>query len=33
LKPFNELAPPALDATKLGDDSNVGELMQEAGLL
>ena len=33
LKPFSELEPPALDATKLGDDSNVGELMQEAGLL
>jgi iron(III) transport system substrate-binding protein len=33
LKPFNELEPPALDATKLGDDSSVGELMQEAGLL
>ncbi len=33
LKPFSELEPPALDATKLGDDSSVGELMQEAGLL
>jgi iron(III) transport system substrate-binding protein len=33
LKPFNELQPPALDATKLGDDSSVGELLQEAGLL
>src|SRR4029077_17589843 len=33
LKPFAELQPPALDAVKLGDDSNVGELLQEAGLL
>lgn len=33
LKPFDQLQPPALDATKLGDDSNVGELLQEAGLL
>jgi iron(III) transport system substrate-binding protein len=33
LKPFNELDPPALDATKLGDDGSVGELLQEAGLL
>jgi iron(III) transport system substrate-binding protein len=33
LKPFSELEAPDLDATKLGDDSNVGELMQEAGLL
>lgn len=33
LKPFAELQPPALDAAKLGDDSSVGELLQEAGLL
>ncbi len=33
LKPFDKLQPPALDATKLGDDSSVGELLQEAGLL
>ncbi len=33
LKPFDQLQPPALDATKLGDDSSVGELLQEAGLL
>ena len=33
LKPFHELEPPALDAGKLGDDSSVGELLQEAGLL
>ena len=33
LKPFSQLEPPALDATKLGDDSSVGALMQEAGLL
>ena len=33
LKPFKELSPPALDAAKLGDDADVGELLQEAGLL
>ncbi len=33
LKPFDQLRPPALDATRLGDDSGVGELLQEAGLL
>jgi iron(III) transport system substrate-binding protein len=33
LKPFDELQPPSLDPTKLGDDSSVGELLQEAGLL
>lgn len=33
LKPFAELQPPALDAAKLGDDSSVSELLQEAGLL
>jgi iron(III) transport system substrate-binding protein len=33
LKPFDELQPPALDATKLGDDGNVAELLQAAGLL
>jgi iron(III) transport system substrate-binding protein len=33
LKPFKELQPPALDSTKLGDDSGVGELLQEVGLL
>ena len=33
LKPFDELQPPSLDAAKLGDDSNVAELLQEAGLL
>ncbi len=33
LKPFKELNPPALDAARLGDDADVGALLQEAGLL
>jgi len=33
LKPFDQLQPPALDYTKLGDDSDAGKLLQEAGLL
>jgi iron(III) transport system substrate-binding protein len=33
LKPFNELAPPSLSLEQLGDDSQAGKLLREAGLL
>jgi iron(III) transport system substrate-binding protein len=33
LKPFNELQPPAVGISQLGDDSAAGELLREAGLL
>jgi iron(III) transport system substrate-binding protein len=33
LKPFNELAPPALTLGQLGDDSQAAKLLREAGLL
>jgi len=33
LKPFEELQPPSIDPAKLGDDSDVPALLQEAGLL
>ena len=33
LKPFDQLEPPTLDIGELGDDSDAGKLLQEAGLL
>ncbi|WP_206995140.1 iron ABC transporter substrate-binding protein [Trinickia mobilis] len=33
LKPFNELAPPPLTLEQLGDDSQAGKLLRQAGLL
>jgi iron(III) transport system substrate-binding protein len=33
LKPFNELSPPALTLEQLGDDSQAGKLLRQAGLL
>jgi iron(III) transport system substrate-binding protein len=33
LKPFDELAPPALTLEQLGDDSQAGRLLRQAGLL
>jgi len=33
LKPFNELTPPALTFDQLGDDSQAGKLLRQAGLL
>lgn len=33
LKPFNELSPPALTIQQLGDDSQAGKLLRQAGLL
>ncbi|HLX01225.1 MAG TPA: iron ABC transporter substrate-binding protein [Trinickia sp.] len=33
LKPFNELAPPTLTLQQLGDDSQAGKLLRQAGLL
>ena len=33
LKPFNELTPPALSVQQLGDDSQAGKLLRQAGLL
>jgi iron(III) transport system substrate-binding protein len=33
LKPFNELQPPALSIKQLGDDSQAGKLLREAGLI
>jgi iron(III) transport system substrate-binding protein len=33
LKPFNELAPPSLTLQQLGDDSQAGKLLRQAGLL
>jgi iron(III) transport system substrate-binding protein len=33
LKPFNELQPPALTVQQLGDDSQAGKLLRQAGLL
>ena len=33
LKPFNELSPPALSFEQLGDDSQAGKLLRQAGLL
>jgi iron(III) transport system substrate-binding protein len=33
LKPFNELSPPSLTIQQLGDDSQAGRLLREAGLL
>lgn len=33
LRPFNELQPPAIKASDLGDDQEAGQLLQEAGLI
>ena len=33
LKPFNELSPPTLTVQQLGDDSQAGKLLRQAGLL
>lgn len=33
LKPFNQLQPPALTMQQLGDDSQAGDLLRDAGLL
>ncbi|HEY1611281.1 MAG TPA: iron ABC transporter substrate-binding protein, partial [Paraburkholderia sp.] len=33
LKPFDQLQPPALTLEQLGDDSQAGKLLREAGLL
>ncbi|MBN3820835.1 iron ABC transporter substrate-binding protein [Paraburkholderia sp. Se-20369] len=33
LKPFNELSPPSLTFEQLGDDSQAGKLLRQAGLL
>ncbi|OJA48803.1 iron ABC transporter substrate-binding protein [Burkholderia ubonensis] len=33
LKPFNELSPPSLSFEQLGDDSQAGRLLRQAGLL
>ena len=33
LKPFNELSPPTLTLQQLGDDSQAGKLLRQAGLL
>ena len=33
LKPFNELQPPSLTLEQLGDDSQAGKLLRQAGLL
>jgi iron(III) transport system substrate-binding protein len=33
LKPFNELSPPTLTIQQLGDDSQAGKLLRQAGLL
>jgi iron(III) transport system substrate-binding protein len=33
LKPFAELSPPALTIQQLGDDSQAGKLLRQAGLL
>lgn len=33
LKPFNQLQPPAIKATDLGDDQEAGQLLQDAGLI
>jgi iron(III) transport system substrate-binding protein len=33
LTPFKELTPPAIDVSKLGDDQEAGQLLQQAGLI
>jgi iron(III) transport system substrate-binding protein len=33
LTPFKDLTPPAIDASKLGDDQEAGQLLQQAGLI
>jgi iron(III) transport system substrate-binding protein len=33
LKPFDQLSPPSISFTQLGDDSQAGKLLREAGLL
>jgi iron(III) transport system substrate-binding protein len=33
LKPFNELQPPAIGVTQLGDDAQVADLLRQAGLI
>lgn len=33
LKPFDQLQPPALTVTQIGDDQSSAELLREAGLL
>jgi len=33
LKPFDELQPPALTVTEIGDDQSSAELLRDAGLL